>query len=63
MQTRMTSKMEVLDARVTVVESTLKNHDTSLKEHMALLISNTSLLSSLETNVVEISKNSGNDAC
>ena len=56
MYTRMTSKVDMLDVQVTTVELTLKNHESSLKEHTALLLGHASLLSSLETNVAEITK-------
>ena len=56
MNTRMTSKVDLLDARVTAVESTLKNHESSLKEHTALLLGHTSSLNSLESNVAEMTK-------
>ena len=56
MRTRMTSKMDVLDTRVGAVESTLKNHDASLKEHTTLLIGHSSSLNSLETHVAEMTK-------
>ena len=60
MTTRMWSKMKVIDARLFVVESSLKNqesmvlsHDTTLKEHSVLLAEITKTLTLVQIEIWE----------
>ena len=60
MPTRMTSKLEVFNARLLTVEASLKNqeamvtsHDSTLKEHSGLLTEITKTLAILKTEMRE----------
>ena len=60
MSTRMTSKLEVFDARLSTVEASLKNqeavvtsHDSTLKEHSGLLTEITKTLAILRMEMCE----------